>query len=81
MTVKQHEWTVEVHYPMAELSIVWATDDAARQMAGRHPDYSGTDFTTRDLGWYCESSLEASKIATRLRDAFPNMRVEVRRTQ
>ena len=30
--------------------------------AGRNPDFAGYGFGERDLGWTCESELEAEKI-------------------
>jgi len=42
-------------------------DDAAHAAAGRVSDFSGAGFGMRDLGWRCESEIEAERIARALR--------------
>lgn len=42
-------------------------DDAAHQAAGRLSDFSGAGFGARDLGWVCQSEIEAERIARALR--------------
>lgn len=37
-------------------------DDVAVRAAGRSQDFSGAGFGERDLGWECESELEAKRI-------------------
>lgn len=37
-------------------------DDAARNAAGRGTDFSGMGMGQRDLGWVCESEIEAARI-------------------
>lgn len=37
-------------------------DTAAESAAGRAPDFSGSGFGDRDLGWVCTSGFEATKI-------------------
>ena len=42
-------------------------DAAAHSAAGRVSDFSGAGFGVRDLGWVCQSELEAERIARALR--------------
>lgn len=37
-------------------------DDAAAHATGRHPDFSGSGFGQRDMGWVCKSEFEAERI-------------------
>lgn len=55
---------VIVNYPMSQYP---ALDEQAHIIVGRYSDFSGTDFKTRDLGWECESLLEADTIANKLK--------------
>lgn len=41
-------------------------DSAATAAAGRQSDFSGAGFGERDLGWNCDSEIEAHRIATAL---------------
>jgi len=42
-------------------------DDAAHHAAGRMSDFSGAGVGMRDLGWVCQSEIEAERIARGLR--------------
>jgi len=37
-------------------------DHIAENAAGRPPDFSGSGFGERDLGWACKSEIEAERI-------------------
>ena len=55
---------VRVTYPF---SGSFAMDDACHAAAGRESDFSGAGMGYRDLGWLCESEVEAHRIRTALK--------------
>ena len=62
--VTAHYPEVSVHCP---LDPTFEKDAMAVVTVGRDSNYSGTDFTTRDIGWLCKTEDEAQRIATALR--------------
>ena len=58
----------------------WPTmDEAAHNAVGRVSDFSGAGFGERDLGWVCQSEIEAERISRSLRQI--GMRPAIRRTR
>lgn len=52
-------------------------DDAALHAVGRLPDFSGSGMGQRDLGWTCQSEIEAERIKRAL-DKI-GLRAEIRK--
>lgn len=42
-------------------------DAAAMHAVGRPPDFSGSGFYERDLGWFCDGEVEQQRVARALR--------------
>ncbi len=56
---KSGVWEVRISYPFDGS---FYRDDAATHAAGRVSDFSGCGLGQRDLGWVCQSEIEAERI-------------------
>jgi hypothetical protein len=54
-------------------------DHVVRNAVGRDPDYAGTDFSTRDLGWVCETEAEVERVRRVLEGL--GLRAKIRETR
>jgi hypothetical protein len=52
-------------------------DRRIREAAGRHSDFSGTDWSTRDHGWWVDDFTEALEMKNRL-ETVESLRVTIR---
>lgn len=53
---------VETSYTITNYDAISENDHVIESVVGRNADYSGAGFGVRDLGWYCQSEIEAARI-------------------